>query len=133
MAMRLFAAQPADAHFAERRATARFAVDCEARLLLASGYRSGRMVNISTEGVRLQLSNPPQPGATVLLQWRGHEAFCKVIWANGEACGINFEKALPRALLLDTTGQQDDAPPAPVAQHGNIQMGQKRSLRRAAE
>jgi len=131
--MRLFAAQSVDAHHAERRASARHAVDCEARLLLASGYRSGRMVNISSEGVRLAISNPPQPGLTVLLQWRGHEAFCKVIWANGEACGINFEKALPRALLLDTTGEADDSPPAPVAKHGNIQMGQKRSQRRAGE
>jgi len=131
--MRLFAAQSADAHYAERRATTRHAVDCEARLLLASGYRSGRMLNISTEGVRLQMGNPPQPGQTVLLQWRGHEAFCKVIWANGDACGINFEKALSRALLLDTTGEVDDTPPAPVAHHGNIQMGQKRSLRRAGE
>jgi len=48
------------------------------------------MSNISETGVRLELDRPPPEGATVLLQWRAHGQFCKVIWANEDSCGLAF-------------------------------------------
>lgn len=125
--MRLFAAE-AVSLAAERRAVARTLVDCHARLHLPSGYRHGKLANISELGARMELDRPPPPGATVLLLWRTHEAFCKVAWANETACGLTFERPLRAHVLEDTTG--DASVPGPVANHGNIPLGQKRGLRR---
>jgi len=84
------------------------------------------MSNISETGVRLELDRPPPEGATVLLQWRAHEQFCKVIWANEDSCGLAFERPIPRDVFLDTTGQEDE-PGGPVANPRNISLGKKRS------
>jgi hypothetical protein len=113
--------------FVERRSVSRQDSDCPALVVLPTGKRTASIRNLSEKGARLNIVNPPQPGVTVLLQWKGHEAFCEVAWAVDNACGVTFERLLPLDIVTDTCGTVADA--APPARHDNIPPGRKRTLR----
>ncbi|MEZ5679700.1 MAG: PilZ domain-containing protein [Erythrobacter sp.] len=112
----------------ERRAARRYAVDCPARLKMLGGDRMGRLSDLSEAGARLDTPNPPVEGVSGLLEWCGHEHFCKVVWVNDNSCGLIFERPIPLAIVEETS-QTVDAPSGPVANFGNIPLGQKRSRR----
>lgn len=118
---------------ADRRASARLSTRIPARLRLASGDRSGELLDISQSGTRMALAQLPPEGAPALLEWAGHEAFCQVMWVANGMCGLRFDRPIARALVLEANGQ-DTAPAsaAPVASHNNIPMGQKRARPGAA-
>jgi len=116
---------------AERRRTARFAVDCAMRFRMISGHRDGQLANISEMGAKLSLTNPPREGVTGWLTFAGHEAFCRVIWCTNDACGVEFERPLPQSVLIAIAGEQAKQN-GPVADAGNIPMGRKRGGRLVA-
>lgn len=116
---------------AERRRTARFAVDCAARFRMISGHRDGRLANISEQGAKLLVQQPPREGMTGWLAFAGHEAFGRVIWTSNDACGIEFERPLPQAVLIGLAGEQAKQT-GPIANAGNIPMGRKRGGRLVA-
>jgi PilZ domain len=113
---------------AERRRTARFTVDCAMRFRMISGHRDGRLANISEQGAKLALQNPPREGMTGWLAFSGHEAFCRVIWSTSDSCGVEFERPLPQSVLIAIAGEQAKLT-GPVANAGNIPMGRKRGGR----
>lgn len=113
---------------AERRRTARFAVDCPVRFSTIAAHRDGRLANISEQGAKLLLQQPPREGITGWLAFAGHDAFCRVIWASHDACGVEFERPLPQAVLIVVAGEQVKES-GPVANAGNIPMGRKRGGR----
>mgnify|MGYP001302380382 CR=1 FL=1 len=81
------------------RAMARLATDLDAGLVLPE--RSARCIveNVSRTGCRLQLSEPPRVGATVLVRVERIETLGSVAWVRGSRCGIRFAAPLEvRAL-----------------------------------
>lgn len=111
---------------AERRRSARFTVDIPVILRTVSGDRPCRMANISDNGAKLEMANAPSKGVTGWLIMGAQELYCTVIWTRDGDCGIEFERSLPEASLIEFAGDQVRAA-GPVANAGNIQMGRKRS------
>lgn len=111
---------------AERRRSARFTVDIPVVLRTVSGDRPCRMANISDNGAKLEIEVPPRKGVTGWLIMGAQELYCTVVWSRDGDCGIEFERPLPEASLIEVAGDQVRAV-GPVANAGNIQMGRKRS------
>src|SRR5690349_18734216 len=86
----------------ERRATLRTKVECPAQLHLSGGMRPVTMIDLSEQGAKLQTDNPPKPGVAGLLKWGPHEAFGQVMWVTGDSCGIKFDRAIARGVVLET-------------------------------
>lgn len=112
----------------ERRASRRYAVDCPARLKMLGGDRIGRLSDLSEAGARLDTPNPPIEGVSGLLEWADQEHFCKVVWVNDNSCGLIFERPISLSVV-EQASQTVEAPSGPVANFGNIPLGQKRSRR----
>ena len=109
---------------AERRSSARYRVDCPAQLRMPMGDRQGWLYDISLDGARFTTSNPPPVGTSGLLEWGSHDAFGKVIWANDEGCGIEFERPIRREILEQLAATNNE-PTGPVANFGNIPVAQR--------
>lgn len=109
----------------ERRAAPRTRLECPAKLHLTVGIRVGTLLDLSSGGARFHSDNPPPEGMTALLQWQSHEAFCKVVWATADMCGLAFDRPLSRALVEGSA--EEDARRGPAASVGNIPLGQRRS------
>lgn len=114
----------------ERRAVKRYSVDCPARLKMLGGDREGRLSDLSERGARLETRSPPNEGVSGLLAWGGQEHFCKVIWANDGSCGLLFEQPIPLSVVEQSV-EALEVQTGPVANFGNIPIGQKRSRRAA--
>ena len=121
--MGLFRGQTTAQH-AERRSSARYRVDCQARLRMPMGDRQGWLYDISQDGARFTTSNPPPTGTSGLLEWGRHEAFGKIIWSNEDGCGIEFERPLSREAI-EALAAASVTPTGPVAQFGNIPVAPK--------
>ena len=115
----------------ERRRSERYPLDCPASFRTISGSREGRLENISEEGAKFVITPPPKEGISGMLGINGQEYFCTVIWANTDACGLEFERPLPLRIILELTGAEDNSG-AHIARTGNIQMGRKRGGRLVA-
>ena len=113
--------------YAERRNSARFRIRMPAQLRMPSGTKHGTLADISEGGAKLIMDNPPPQGASILLVWGAHEEFCKVMWAAEDSCGLQFERPIKRAVVVETTGQDFEPPAGPVANLNNIPLGQKRA------
>ncbi len=114
----------------ERRSVRRHHVDCPARLKMLGGDRQGRLSDLSEAGARFETAHPPGEGVSGLLEWNGHGYFGKVVWSNETGCGVIFERAIPLSVVEDTVGAApSDVPQGPVANFGNIPLGQKRGRR----
>ncbi|WP_299193478.1 PilZ domain-containing protein [uncultured Erythrobacter sp.] len=110
----------------ERRRSSRLVAEIPVGLRTVSGLRECRMANISDEGAKLELADPPAEGVSGWLVLDGTEIYCKIIWSNESACGIEFERSLGDYTLKQIVGTQD-LPTGPAANRGNIQAGRKRS------
>lgn len=115
----------------ERRRSARFAVDLEALFRSISAERMGRLANISEQGAKLVMDEPPREGISGWLAFAGQEVFCKVIWTAPDGCGVEFERPLSQQVLVAIAGDQV-AQAGPVANAGKIQMGRRRGGRLVA-
>ncbi|WP_338466035.1 PilZ domain-containing protein [Novosphingobium sp. ZN18A2] len=113
----------------ERRADTRVLAHCSAELKLTTGSRTGRLTNISTGGVRLELADPPREGTTVMLEWKTFQMFCKVVWADNGACGLVFERPVSQGTVTQTSGQQMEEP-RPEADLRTVSLGGRRQVRR---
>lgn len=112
---------------AERRASRRVRVTCDAALLTMTTQTSGSLVDISEAGARFEAAEPPGSGATALLRWNNREAVCTIVWSEGEACGLSFANPLPAEVVAETAAL-DRVLELPIASVGNITQGRKRSL-----
>lgn len=110
----------------ERRSADRSRVSCPAQLHLTSGIRVGALWDLSTTGARIQMTEPPRPGAEALLRWQDYEAFCRVIWVAEDMCGLAFHRPLAPGML-DETLSEEERRTGPAAQVRNIPLGRKRS------
>lgn len=110
----------------ERRLVKRAPVDCAATLVMPSGNRAGRLSDISEEGARFVTGNPPGKGCSAILEWSGHEAYCRVNWSNSEGCGLEFHRPIPRSVVMDTAARTPADGNRPLATE-RVPFGQKRS------
>lgn len=122
----------------ERRAVGRARTDCPARLQTPVKVWDGRLWDLSEAGARVQVENPPQEGALVLLSWRSTELFCRVIWSADNVCGVLFERPISRTVVLETLGEPVSEPDrasgsVPAASVGNIPIGKRRSRLRSVD
>lgn len=109
----------------ERRAFARDQVAISARLELPSGGRTVLIVDLTDRGARLQLDRPPPAGAPAVLKWESRVCYATVIWSEEQACGLQFEQILPKAVVAEVTPQE--APRIkPVAALDKIRIGARR-------
>ena len=112
----------------ERRRSARLTIDIPVTFRTISGDRECRMANISDSGAKLETEAPPRTGVSGWLVMGTQEIYCSVIWANDNACGVEFERSIAQDTLIAITGNQVQQN-APVANAGNIQMGRRRGGR----
>lgn len=110
---------------AEQRRVPRFTVEIPVTLRTVSGNRACRIANISDLGAKLELADPPASGISACIICGQDEIYCRVIWSEDGACGVEFERALGEAKLTAMAGKQTEQS-GPVANFGNIQMGRKR-------
>jgi len=109
----------------DRRRAARFSITCSATFRTVSGDRKGMIENVSELGARFACKTPPVDGVTGLLLFGGNEIFCKVAWANTDACGLVFDHPISLELVAALAGVERHKV-GPVANTGNIQMGRRR-------
>jgi PilZ domain len=50
--------------------------------------------DVSRQGCRLQLPEPPRVGATILVRIAEFEILGTIAWVKGQTCGITFARAL---------------------------------------
>ncbi len=97
---------------------------------MPGGDRPGRLSDLSEAGARFESQVSPVEGASVLLVWADQEHFCKAVWVKGHSCGLVFERPIPLSVVEHTV-EYVDVQSGPVANFGNIPLGQKRSRRAA--
>ncbi|MEL1250411.1 PilZ domain-containing protein [Aurantiacibacter gilvus] len=98
----------------EQRAKPRTRVDCFATLAMPSGERQGRLYDISTDGARFVTDSPPAKGASAILDWDLHEAYCHVIWTKPGMCGVQFDRPISAKAVQDLA---EAAPAGPRLVH----------------
>jgi hypothetical protein len=109
----------------ERRRTIRVMVEIPVGFKTVSGVRECNVANISDNGARLEMLDPPAEGVSGWLILHDAEIYCRVIWADQRGCGVEFERNLGDYTLRQiASGQERDGP---IVNKGRIQAGRKRS------
>lgn len=112
--------------FVERRASRRLRVTCDAVIETLTGQATGKLWDISEHGARLELSSPPETGATARLRWAGYEEVCRVVWSQGDRCGVAFDRPLDQSVVVETA-ELNRVIELPIARVANIAPGRRRS------
>lgn len=89
----------------DRRGALRTSVEFPARLQTTGGNWSGQLSDFSETGARLRIAAPPKAGTQALLKCGSDEIFCKIAWASDDSCGLAFDRPIPRALVMQITGE----------------------------
>lgn len=82
-----------------RRRTQRAAVTLPASVVTMDAYQYLDVLDLSATGGRLRGEKIPQTGKTALFRLNGYQSLCKVIWSEGEICGVQFEEMIPPRVL----------------------------------
>lgn len=114
----------------DRRLLHRARVDCQARLVRSSGDLYGCLRDLSEGGAQLRLDVPLAEGAAGILQWHGFEADCRVVWSQGDICGLVFEKPVARSVVEETLhlSPRDAGPAADLDKIPLAPKGARRAL-----
>lgn len=79
-------------------------------ILTTSSFRTTCVVSdLSLGGARVQTDEPLHPGESVLLKLGQYEAFGDVRWTRGKTSGIQFDKKLPKSVMMNVQGRGADA------------------------
>lgn len=89
---------PSSASPSQRQAQ-RVSLCLPAELVSLQGQRTGLVVNMCTQGARVEIAVPPEPGSEVLLYCGGIEAEGEVVWRGGQHCGIRFHTPIADAEI----------------------------------
>lgn len=68
-------------------------------------WQSGKIRNISSHGMMMNLSQPPKPGTYVEVQVGALTHAARAVWTSGLACGLLLREAVDFASLRDGAGQ----------------------------
>ena len=92
---------PADQGQAHRRAFPRLQLGISAQLETLEGRQRVRLMDLSQGGARIVLSQPGDIQEGVLT-WIRFETFGVVAWEDEKSVGLEFDKPLPLAVLVET-------------------------------
>ena len=85
----------------QRRKSARFEVQCRARIVIGKRHYAGYILDISQRGAKLRTITPIRNGGDVLLTLPDLRPLrCQLRWTGSHIAGVAFEAALSRADLL---------------------------------
>jgi hypothetical protein len=115
----------------ERRKARRTRATCAASLKTLEGELFGDLWDLSETGARIRIPTPPERGENVLLKWVGEQAMCRVVWTEGDMCGLAFENPISATVVSETTRMLGIVE-HPTATIGNIPVGRRRSAPGAA-
>lgn len=93
--------QPSQAS-GHKRSQGRLAVRLVAKLKSRSRTQSAILENISKNGAKLAITEPPGVDSEVILQWHGNELFGRVSWASETHCAVVFGSAVSPGVLQAT-------------------------------
>lgn len=110
----------------DRRSARRSRATCAASLRTLTAEAFGELWDISETGARIGLSSPPERGESALLKSAGEQVMCRIVWTEGEMCGLAFETPL-RPEVVASTARMLGIAKHPTAAMGNIPTGRKRS------
>lgn len=116
----------------ERRAARRSRATCAASLRTLEGESFGELWDLSETGARISVANPPERGESALLKWASEQVMCRVVWTEGDMCGVSFENPI-NSVVVSSTARMLGIVEHPTAAMGNIPIGRKRSAPRAAQ
>ena len=83
-----------------RREKSRLRLGAMAKLDLISGEVACMLVDISTTGVRLALSDAPKAGECAVLRIEDIEAFGTIVWRSPDFCGMRFDRPLHEGAVI---------------------------------
>lgn len=84
-----------------RRGAVRRRVMLSARLQTSTSTHDVIIRDVSATGARIETDDLPEPGTTVMLKRGTFLAYGSLVWANGEAGGIQFDEPLDEDELMD--------------------------------
>jgi hypothetical protein len=82
-----------------KRSMARLVTALDASMTLPDRTARCHIENLSRNGCRIELTEPPRLGATVLMRIDRIEAIGTVAWVRGLRCGIKFANAVPVSAI----------------------------------
>ena len=110
----------------ERRTARRSRATCAASLRTLSGEIFGQLWDLSETGARISIAGAPARGESALLKWLTEQVMCRVVWTEGDMCGLAFENPIPSAVVSETARLLGIVE-HPTAAMGNIPVGRRRS------
>ena len=84
-----------------RRAHSRLPVGIEAFLETLEGRQTVRLIDLSTAGAHLQLSQP-EPVREGMVRWLDFETFGMAMWQSDCDVGLKFDELLSHRILFQT-------------------------------
>jgi hypothetical protein len=115
----------------ERRAARRSRATCGASLRTLSGEVFGQLWDLSQTGARISIASAPERGESALLKWGTEQVMCRVVWTEGDMCGLSFENPIDPTVVSETARLLGIVE-HPTAAISNIPVGRRRSAARAA-
>jgi hypothetical protein len=110
----------------ERRKARRSRATCGASLRTLSGEVFGQLWDLSETGARISVPTPPERGESALLKWGTEQVMCRIVWADGDMCGLSFENPIAPAVV-SATARLLGIVEHPTAAISNIPVGRRRS------
>ena len=83
-----------------------------ARLITTTDEQPVKLRDISAGGALVESQHPFAAGKDVILRRGSTEVFARIVWADGNKCGLQFEEALSKAELIGFIHQPPKATPA---------------------
>ena len=71
----------------------------DASIMTMSAYRFPELADISQTGAKLKGGPLPPRGTTGLFKVGNLEVLCRVVWTDGEQCGIRFDETVSPGVL----------------------------------
>ena len=108
MSLRLHGSSNLSAH-GGKRIESRARVAIEASLETVLGRSRGYLLNLSCHGAMVQMPDPPQRRADVVLRCGPLDVLGIVAWVQQERIGIEFDEPIPEGQVIELRRLADEA------------------------
>lgn len=85
---------------AQMQRSPRRKVVLKAMLQSMTGTQQVAVRNLSTTGAMIEGTTVPPVGREVILKAGKLDCFCRVVWVEGNRCGLHFDEPIPMADVL---------------------------------
>ena len=107
----------------ELRDSPRLRVLINARIITTTHEQPVKLRDISAGGTLVESEHAFAAGKDVILRRGSSEVFARIVWANGNRCGLQFEEPMTEAELLGFIHQPPKGPapmPQPLPQRPSL-------------